>query len=106
MTPDVDEERGVVDDRAHFLVEAHALRQFERDEALAEHVLHGLAKPEIDPERQGRHELREAELAVRRFSGHVRHLPPISVWWGDGMRGYRCAATRLRGRLPLAMTCR
>jgi hypothetical protein len=36
--------------RARLLVDANALGQPQRDEALAEHVLHGLPEPEIDPQ--------------------------------------------------------
>ena len=45
-----DQQGGVVDDRPLVLVETDALGQAQGDQALAEHVLHRLAEPEIDPE--------------------------------------------------------
>ena len=45
-----DQQRGVVHDRPFVLVEADALGQAQRDQALSEHVLHRLPEPEIDPE--------------------------------------------------------
>jgi hypothetical protein len=69
VTPDVDEERRVIDDSASFLVEPDSFREPERDQALTEHVLHRLPEPQIDAERQRRHELREAN-ARRGEGGH------------------------------------
>ena len=53
----VDQQRGVVDGRALGLVEADELTEPQRDQALAQHVLHRLAEPEIDPQRQRREQL-------------------------------------------------
>ena len=60
----VDEESGVVDDFPCSLVEADPLPDPERDEALAEHVLHGLPEAEVDPQRERRHELGEAHPTI------------------------------------------
>src|SRR5260370_188554 len=48
VTPDVDEQRGVVDDRALFFVEADTLGEPQGDQALSQHVLHRLAETEVD----------------------------------------------------------
>jgi hypothetical protein len=50
VTADVHQQRGVVDDRALLLTDAGALSQPQRDQALAQHVLHRLAEPEVDPQ--------------------------------------------------------
>ena len=50
MAPDVDEERGVIHGRPSLLVQPHALGEPQRDEALPEHVLHGLTETQIDAE--------------------------------------------------------
>ena len=50
MTTDVDEQPRVVDDEALVVVEADALSEPQRDQALAQHVLHRLVEAEIDPE--------------------------------------------------------
>ena len=42
VAPDVDQQRGVVDVGALLLVEAELLREAQRDQALAQHVLHRL----------------------------------------------------------------
>src|SRR5262245_51949806 len=73
MAPHGDEKSGVVDDRAFRFVETQTLRDPKRNEALAEHVLHGLPEPQIDAERESRHELGEAKrLAFGRRGGRHR----------------------------------
>jgi hypothetical protein len=49
VASDVDEQGGVVDDRALLVVEANEVSQAERDHALTEHVFHGLAKAQVHP---------------------------------------------------------
>ena len=71
MTADVDEQGGVVDDRALLLVEPHALGDPQRDEALAEHVLHRLAETEVDAERKRRYKLGQSNVRT------------ISLAWSD-----------------------
>ncbi len=61
MAADVDEQRGVVDDEALIVVQPNAFPDAQRDQALAKDVLHRLAEAQIDPQRQGRHELGEAD---------------------------------------------
>ena len=63
MAADVDEQRGVVDDRSLLLVEPDPLGEPQRDQALAQHVLHRLAEAEVDAERQRRDELRQPDRA-------------------------------------------
>ena len=60
------EERGVVDRHALRLVQADALAQAHRDQALAEDVLHRLPQPEVGPQRQDREELRAAHVRLGR----------------------------------------
>ena len=67
VTTDVDQQRRVVDVRARVLVEPELLGQAQRDQALPQHVLHRLPEPEIDPERQRSHQLRETNLTGLRF---------------------------------------
>ena len=62
VTADVDEQRRVVDVRARLLIESHPLGQAQRDQALAQDVLHRLPEPEVDAERQRRHQLGEANV--------------------------------------------
>ena len=62
MAPDVDEERGVIHGGPSLLVQPHPLGEPQRDEALPEHVLHGLTEAQIDAERQGGHQLGEPNL--------------------------------------------
>ena len=71
---DVDEERGVVHGPAHLLVETEPFGDTQRDQALAEHVLHRLAKAEIDAERKRRDQLCQADLGTIRIAGHRRSL--------------------------------
>jgi len=61
MAADVDEQRRVVDGRALVLVQAGPLRDPQRDQALAQHVFHGLAEPEVDAERQRGDQLRQPD---------------------------------------------
>ena len=56
----VREQRRVIDDRSLVLVEAEVLGETQRDPALAQYVLHRLAEPEVDTERQRTDELRQA----------------------------------------------
>ena len=56
------EERGVVDRHALRLVQADALAQAHRDQALAEDVLHRLPQPEVGTQRQDGEEFRTAHV--------------------------------------------
>ena len=77
--PTLIEERRVVDGHARLLALPDPLGHPQRDEALTEHVLHRLPEPEVDPERQRRHELGEAELM-----GRV--VPPMGYRYPSGAR--------------------
>src|SRR6266516_8028193 len=83
MAADVDEQRGVVDDRPRLLVEADALCEPKRDQALAQDVLHRLPEAEVDPEREPGDELRQAHLCAIGSPGHTPRLVQL-----DGLR--RC----------------
>ena len=76
VAADVDEERGVVDDRPLLLVEPDSLCDPQGDEALAQHVLHGLPEPEIDAQRERRDELGEADVRAIRLP-HESSLPRV-----------------------------
>ena len=67
----VDEEGGVVDDRALLLVEPETLGEPQRDQALPQDVLHRLPEPEVDPERERGNELRQADLRAIAPAGHL-----------------------------------
>ncbi len=66
MAPDIDQESRVVDGRPRLLVESELFCQPQRDQALAEHVLHGLPEPQIDPQRQCGEELGQTNVPDRR----------------------------------------
>ena len=77
VTADIDEERGVVDDRPPFFVEPDAVTQAQRDHALTQHVLHRLSETEVDSERQGRHELRQAHPSRLRGRCHAATISAV-----------------------------
>src|SRR5690242_21089157 len=52
MAAHVDEQRGVVDGSTRVVVQAGVVGQAQRDQALAQHVLHRLAEAEVDPQRE------------------------------------------------------
>ena len=78
MTADVDEQGGVVDDRPLLLVEPDALGEPQRDEALAQHVLHRLAETEVDAERERRDELRQPNVRTISLAGQRPRLPGVA----------------------------
>jgi hypothetical protein len=67
----VDEKGRVVDGRARLLVHPQLLGQPQRDQALAEDVLHRLAEAEIDPEGEGRYELSESDVGAIVIATHM-----------------------------------
>ena len=71
VAADVDEQGGVVDDRALLLVEPESLGQPQRDQALPQHVLHRLPEAEVDAERERGHELRQPDLRAIDPAGHL-----------------------------------
>jgi hypothetical protein len=73
MTPDADQQRSEIHRRARRCVEPDALRQPERDQTLAQSVLHGLRESGIDPERERSDQLRKANLAPPRFGSGLEH---------------------------------
>ena len=80
MTAHVDQQRRVVDDRPRLVVQPGPLRQAQRDQALAQHVFHGLAEAEVDAERQGRDELGQAHRRTGGRRGRaveVRQAPSL-----------------------------
>ncbi len=56
VTADVDQKRGVVDRRSLLRVQPSALGDAKRDQALAQHMLHRLAEPEVDAQRERSHQ--------------------------------------------------
>ena len=71
VAADVDEQRGVVDVGARLLVEADPLREPQRDQALAQHVLHRLPEAQVDAERQRGDELRQPNVRAIDLAGHA-----------------------------------
>ena len=68
VAADIRQQRRVVDDRPLFLIETQVLGEAKRDLALAQDVLHRLAEPEIDAQRQRSDELGQANpIDVRLF---------------------------------------
>jgi hypothetical protein len=61
---DVDEQGGVVNDRALLFVEPDSLGQPQRDQALPQDVLHRLPETEVYAERERGHQLRQPNLRV------------------------------------------
>ena len=74
VTADVDEQGRVVDDRPLGLVEPDPLGEPQRDEALAQDVLHRLAEAEVDAERQRRDELRQPDVRTINLAGQRPRL--------------------------------
>jgi hypothetical protein len=74
MAPDVDEQGRVVDDRPLGLVEPDPLREPQRDEALAQHVLHRLPEAEVDAERERGDELRQPNMRTICLAGQRPRL--------------------------------
>ena len=72
MAADVDQQRRVVDGDALLLGQALAVGEPQRDQALAEDVLHRLAEAEVDAERERRDELREPHV------GAIRHRASVT----------------------------
>ena len=62
MAADVHQQRRVVHDHALTVVEADALGQTQRDQALAQDMLHRLPEAKVDAQGQGRHQLGQAHL--------------------------------------------
>ena len=65
VAADPGEQPGVVDDHALGLVEPQALAHPQRDQGLADHVLHRLAQAQVGAQRQRRHQLGEADPRPR-----------------------------------------
>ena len=75
MTADVDEQSRVVDDRPRLLVKPDPLAKPQRDQALAQHVLHWLPETEVDPERKRRDELSQPNMRAISLASHTPRLP-------------------------------
>jgi hypothetical protein len=93
VAADVDEERGVVDICSLVVIEAELLSDAQRDQALAQHVLHRLPEAEVDPERQRRDELGQPNWrrcgVADRARGVRRSLRERSLGSHDGTRDPR-----------------
>ena len=74
VTADVDEQRRVVDGDALLLVRTRLLGDPQRDQALAQHVLHRLPEAEVDAERQRRDELGQPNARAIRIRMHAGRL--------------------------------
>ena len=66
MAAHVDQQRRVVHDRPLARVEPCPLGQAQRDQALAQDMLHGLPEAEVDSERERRDELRQPDVRAIR----------------------------------------
>ena len=75
MTSDADEQRRVVHVRSPLLIEPDPLGEPQRDQALAQHVLHRLPKAEIHAERQRGDELGQPDVRAIGPPGHRPRLP-------------------------------
>ena len=75
VAADVDEQGGVVDDRALLFVEPDSLGQPQRDQALPQHVLHRLPEAEVYAERERGHQLRQPNLRAIDLAGLSRPRP-------------------------------
>ena len=78
VAADVDEQRGVVDDRALVLVEPDALGEPQRDQALPQHVLHRLPEAEVDAERERARPAPPAAPARRRSRSSRAEATPAA----------------------------
>ena len=68
MTSDVDQKSGVVDDRPRLFALPDSFSQPQRDQALAQGVLHRLREAEVDPERQRTEQLGKTSSTDGRIS--------------------------------------
>ena len=80
MTADVDQQRRVVHAAARLLVQAHPLREPQRDQALAQHVLHRLPEAQVDAERQRRDEFSQPDVRAIGTAAHEPTLLPNGQW--------------------------
>jgi hypothetical protein len=77
VAADVDQQRGVVDDRTLLLIQPTRLGQPHGDQALAQDVLHRLVEAEVDAERERRHQLGEPDVCTVGLTCRTRsHVPP------------------------------
>jgi hypothetical protein len=76
VAADVEQQRRVVDDRPLLLADAGALGQPQRDQALAQDVLHRLAEAEVDAERERGDELGQPDARTVDPAGHARSVLP------------------------------
>jgi hypothetical protein len=75
VAADAEEQGRVVDDRSFIVIEPHPLRQAQRDEALAQNVLHRLPEAEVDAERERGDELRQPNVRPVDLAGHAPNVP-------------------------------
>jgi hypothetical protein len=75
VTPDVDQQRGVVHRRPVWLTQSRLIGQPQRDQALAQDMLHRLAKPQVHAQRQRRDQLGQPDS---RLASHPSHQPSLT----------------------------
>ena len=71
MAADIDQQSGVVHDRALLFIEPHALGQPQCDQALPQHVLHRLPEAQVYAEREGGHEFGQPNVRAIDLAGIV-----------------------------------
>jgi hypothetical protein len=74
VTAHVDQQGGVVDGHPVLLAEPRVIGQPQRDQALAEHVLHRLPEPQVDAERQRRDQLGQPRAGCLGTPSHQASL--------------------------------
>jgi hypothetical protein len=77
VAPDVDQQRRVVHRRPPWPVEPHPLRDPQRDQALAQYVLHRLAETEVDTQRQRSDQLGKSHAVGT--AGHPITIPTPAI---------------------------
>ena len=74
MTPDIDQQSGVIHRHPVLLAEPGVISQPQRDQALAQDVFHRLAEPEVHAKRQRRDKLSQPDLRLAGTAPHQHSL--------------------------------
>ncbi len=78
VTADTDQQRHVIDDRTLLVIEPEPLAQSQRDQTLAQNVLHRLAEPQVNAERECTDKLGKTNMLTTQLSAHRAESNPRS----------------------------
>ncbi len=100
VAPDVDEKGRVVDHRPLLVIQPGQLGEPQCDQTLTQHVLHWLTKAEVDPQRQGREQLGQANVRSIWVRLHAWSVTPN---WGDLVRRIQTTSLGIGQVIPVWM---